>query len=168
MILSHKDLDRMGLNYQSFWKIIERVTDSYYENVDVRNNLPFLVFETVGFFSSTELRSIHRNLGHPSVEKQMRVIEAAEISDLPSDTRIQLKEIVEHCKACQLNKAKPRRFLFALKDDLIGEFNHVLEIDVVTLKDGPVLHIICSGTGFQQGTFLKSMSAADAWNTLPG
>jgi len=80
-------LDALGLNYQSFWKVIERVKDSYIEEVDVRNNLPFLVFETTGFFSSNQLRQIHRNLGHPSVEKQMRVIEAADIKHLPKKTR---------------------------------------------------------------------------------
>jgi len=79
MILSHRDMDKFGWNYQSYYKLIERVKDSYYEEVKMRNNLPFLVFETVGFYSSKQLRAIHRNLGHPSVERQMRVIETAEI-----------------------------------------------------------------------------------------
>lgn len=166
MILSGKDLDELGLNYISYWKLIERVKDSYAEKVDIRNNLPFLVFETVGFFSSKQLRTIHRNLGHPSVEKQMRVIEAAEIENLPRKTRRKIQEIVDHCEACQLNKAKPRRFLFSLKDELIGEFNHVLQIDVVKIDDGNVLHAICSGTGFQQGSFLKNNTALETWKSL--
>lgn len=29
-------------------------------------------------------------------------------------------EIVKICRGCQLNKAEPRRFLFALKDDIMG------------------------------------------------
>ena len=75
-------------------------------------------------------------------------------------------EISKYCRACQLKKAKPRRYLFSLKDGITGEFNHIIELDVVKLEDGNVLHTICSGTGFQQGRFLKSMSAAEAWNTL--
>lgn len=166
MIISHKDLDRFGLNYQSYFKVIERMEDSYIQQVEMRNNLPFLVFETTGFFSTKQLRAIHRNLGHPSVERTMKVIETADINGLPSDTKTQLEKIAKHCQACQLNKAKPRRFLFALKAGIMGEFNHILEIDVVKVDDGLVLHVICSGTGFQQGKFLRAMTSADAWKTL--
>ena len=166
MLLSHADMDMLGLNYQSGYKIVERMSDHYTQDVEMRNGLPFLVFETVGFLSTNKLRAIHRNLGHPSVEKQMKVLETAELEDLPRNTRTELERIVKHCKACQLNKAKPRRFLFALKDGVTGEFNHILEIDVMKLDDGNVLHTICSGTGFQQGQYLSAMSSVEAWKTL--
>ena len=166
MILSHLDLDRLQLCYVSYPKVVYRPSDFYCEKVSMRGKLPFLVFESFGFFSSTKLRAIHRNLGHPSVDKQMKVIEAAEIPDLDPNTREKLQKIVKHCKACQLQKAKPRRFLFSLKDGVTGEFNHSLQLDVCKLEDGYVLHVICSGTGFQQGKFIGSMSAAEAWNTL--
>lgn len=63
-------------------------------------------------------------------------------------------------------RAKPRRFLVSIKDDISGEFNHILQIDVVHLEDGNVLHVICTGTGFQQGMSLKYMSAKSAWDAL--
>lgn len=166
MILSHRDLDCLGFNYQSFHKIITRMKDGYTESVEMRNNLPFLVFSGAGFFTESQLRTMHRNLGHPSIEKQMQVIENAKVKDLDKCTREKLKIIVDHCKACQLARAKPRRFLFSVKDDTTGEFNHKLEMDVVSLCDGNVLHIICTGTGFQQGAFLNKMTAASAWKTL--
>lgn len=53
MILSHRDMDKMGLNYQSFWKVIERVADSYSEPVAMRHNLPFLVFEKWEIFKKS-------------------------------------------------------------------------------------------------------------------
>ena len=109
---------------------------------------------------------MHRNLGHPSVEKQMRTIELAEIKDLPKRDQREDQADRQTLPSMQMKKAKPRRFLFSVRDDITGEFNHVLEIDVVKLVDGSVLHTICSGTGFQQGRFLKDMTAPEAWNTL--
>lgn len=165
-ILSHQDMDRIGINYQSLFKIVERPDDGYSEPVEMRGNLPFLVFSSFGFFSDVQLRAMHRNLGHPSLEKQMKVIEDAGLEDLPDGTRKQLKDIIDRCRPCQLMKAKPRRFLFSIKDGCTGEFNHVLQIDVAKLPGGNVLHIICRGTGFQQGLFLSAMTADEAWKTL--
>lgn len=62
------DQDVMKLSYQLYWKIIERPADGYTEAVDYRNNGPYLVFTTQDFLTSTELRSMHRNLGNPEVE----------------------------------------------------------------------------------------------------
>ena len=87
MLMSHADMDRNGFNYQSWYKVLERVKDAYYEPVEMRSGLPFYVFQAVGFFSASQLRAMHRNLGHPSIEKQMKVIESAEIKDLPPDIR---------------------------------------------------------------------------------
>ena len=166
MLMSHRDMDQFGFNYQSGHKILERMSDSYQAPVEMRNGLPFLLFETVGFFSTSQLRAMHRNLGHPTIEKQMKILETAGVKDLSADTRKVIESLTKQCKHARLKKAKPRRYLFSLRDDVTGEFNHTLEIDVVCLQDGNVLHTICSGTGFQQGRFLNDMSAAEAWNTL--
>lgn len=165
-ILSHRDLDHIGLNYQSLYKIVERPDDGFVEPVEMRGDLPFLVFSTFGFFTDTELRTMHRNLGHPSVETQMKVIESAEVDDLPDGSRAQLQRIADHCRPCQLMQFKPRRFLFSIKDGCTGEFNHILQMDAVKLSAGYVLHIICRGTGFQQGSFLSAMTAVEAWKTI--
>ena len=101
MLMSHADMDRFGFNYQSGIKVLQRISDSYEAPVEMRNGLPFLLFEATGFFTSSQLRAMHRNLGHPSVEKQMRTIELAEIKDLPKKTREKIKEIHKHCRACK-------------------------------------------------------------------
>lgn len=51
------------------------------------NGLPFLMFSSNSYFNTKELRAIHRNLGHPSLYKQMMIIEQANIDDLPKNTR---------------------------------------------------------------------------------
>ena len=165
-LLSHRDLDIMGLNYQSLYKVIERPEDGHQERVEMRGNLPHLLFSTYGYFTEVELRNMHRNLGHPSVDKQVKIISDPGIQDLPKSTRQQLIELVKSCSPCQFNKKKPRRFLFSIKDDITGEFNHILQIDAVKLSDGNVLHVVCKGTGFQSGKFLSNMSAKMAWTVL--
>lgn len=145
LIFAHADLDRMGLNYQSLYKILERPEDGFVEPVEMRNGLPFLMFPSCGYLSACQLRTIHRNLGQPSVEKQMKVIEKADIQDLPKGIRKLVKEIVTHCRACQLQQEKPRRFLFSIKDPITGGFNHTLQIDVVKLSDDNVLHALDVG-----------------------
>lgn len=132
----------------------------------MHGKLPFLIFSSPGYFTETQLRTMHRNLGHPALEKHIQVIENAGIDEISAKTRKILKDLVNECQVCQLARAKPRRFLFSIRDDITGEFNHVLQVDVVHLCDGNVLHVICTGTGFQQGMFINSMSADSAWRTL--
>ena len=165
-LLSHKDMDHFGLNYQSLRKIIERPSDGYSENAEMRGNVPWLLFANPSYFTEAQLRNMHRNLGHPTVEKHMRVIENGEYDDIPKQTRAQIQKLVQYCKACQFGKAKPRRFLFSMKDSVAGEFNNVIQVDVMKLPDGNILHVLCTETGFQQGMFLKRMTAQEAWRTL--
>lgn len=96
----------------------------------------------------------------------MKVIEKANIGDLDSDIRRPLKDITDSCKVCQLTRDKPRLFFFSVKDGITGEFNPTLQMNVVHIPDENVLHIVCQGTGFQQGIFLNKMSAEAAWRAL--
>lgn len=47
--------------------------------------------------------------------------------------------------------------LFSIKDPIVSDFNRMLQVDVVTLMGGNVLHIIDVGTGFQNGCFSQNM-----------
>ena len=125
-----------------------------------------LGFSSPGWLSSEQLRTMHRNLGLPTVEKQMQVLENARIGQLSGKVRNKFKEIVDYCKPYQLLRAKPRRLLFSMKDDTTDEFNHTLQVDAGHFSDGNVLHVICTGTGFQRGLFIAKTSAATAWKVL--
>ena len=109
---------------------------------------------------------MNRNLVHPLVEKQMRVIENVQIDELPKGMRKQMKEIAKHCNACQMKQARPRRFLFSIRDRIVGEFDHVIQVDVVNLIDGSVLHSIDVGKGFQNGFLSNKMDSITAWKML--
>lgn len=94
LIVSHQNLDQMGISYQTLHKTTERPNDGYSERMEMRNYLSFLNFPRYNFLSISQLKTFHRNLSHPSVEKQMRIIESADIEDLPTPMRKDLITLV--------------------------------------------------------------------------
>lgn len=93
-------------------------------------------------------------------------MEKADIKSLPRDVRQRLVELVKHCHTCQMKQAKPRRFMFSVRDPAVGQFIDHLQIDVVALIDGSVLHIIDIGTYFQNEGFIGKMDAGTAGRLL--
>lgn len=96
----------------------------------------------------------------------MRGIENAENADLGKDTRKVIPDIVKHCCVCQLKHDRPRRFPFSVRDAIIGEFNHQLQVNVVSLIHGNFLHVNDVGTGFPNGGFVNKMDGHTAWTML--
>ena len=84
----------MGLNYQTLHKIIERAADGYVEAPEMRKNLHFLRFQAMSFFKDAQLRSMHRNFGHPSVEKHMQLIEQAGYEKFSEDVGARLQKMM--------------------------------------------------------------------------
>lgn len=66
-----RDLDNMKLSYNSLCKIIQRPYDGFTAIAEMGHNLPHLLFHQFGYFTDTELRNMHLNLGHPTLNKQM-------------------------------------------------------------------------------------------------
>ncbi len=89
----------------------------------------------------------------------MKILENASANDLETNTRENLNKLVRKCKACHLTERRTHRLLFSIKDDITGEFNHRIEIDIMTLPHGHVLHVVYSGTPFQIGRFVRNMTA---------
>jgi hypothetical protein len=128
--------------------MLTRVADGYQRNLKMLNGLPFLSvhegFETL--LSESELRIFHRNLGHPSDSTIRRTLDAANVSE--PNNRYELEKVARHCRACQLLSTKPKRFRVSLRDDITGEFNYIIMVDVMYLSEDPVLHCVDVGTGF--------------------
>lgn len=142
MIIPCKDLDDLGLNDQTFCKVIERPKDDYTRIFTIHNNLPFSQFTQYTSLSSSQLKNIHRKLGHLHVEKQMKVIEQAEMENLPEFPRREIEKIVKYCSECQCNKTKPTQFLFSIQAFIECDFIHIIQRDVVALHHVNILYII--------------------------
>lgn len=96
----------------------------------------------------------------------MKVIENAEISWLNSKTRKFLQEIIQNCQPSQLLRAKQRRFVSPLRDDVMEELNTFVQVNVVQHSDSNYFHVICTGTGFKEGASISRMSGQFAWKAL--
>lgn len=46
------------------------------------------------------------------------------------------------------------------------DFNHVLQLDVVILGHGNVLHFVGIVTGYQNGSFISKLGADTTWRTM--
>lgn len=63
----------------------------------------------------------------------------------------------------QLKQGRPGRFLFSIRDPIVSEFNHVLQMDIVKISEGNVLHVMDLGTDYN-----KVCSLPNAMQVQPG
>ena len=108
-----------------------------------------------------ELRQLFRRFRHPLVARLKTMLERAG----KNINHGLLEKITKFCHYCQKYRRSPGRFKWAIKDD-DTEFNFRVYIDAMFLDSKPVLQVVDEATAFQAAKFLKSMSAADAWNAL--
>lgn len=131
LILSLLHIDCFRLNYQSLYKVIERLADGYSERVEMQNKTPYLVLcflGTSGKLNYAPCIAISDTRRLRNKSRYWRMLTLAiwmKVLERPS------KNTVDHCNTCQLTRAKPRRFLFSEKDDITEELNPRLEINVV-------------------------------------
>lgn len=119
----------------------------------------------VSFYTEPELRKLHKNFGHPSVNALHNLLKRANpLEDNPS-LRREIEEVTRRCDPCAVFEKKPRRFKISIG---IGNMrlNHILDVDVMYLNSKPVLHIVDEATHFAAAAFLKRMTSYETWKTL--
>jgi hypothetical protein len=119
-------------------------------------------------YTDMELRKFHRFFGHRSVDAIIKSLQAAGYDDMEPDTRAKRMDISRECASCQLNKAKPRHFSTS-SHHLGNRFNHVIEVDLVSLSDGADVHIAYTWTRFNAGRFKfarTNPTAGDIWRVI--
>ncbi|POS82418.1 hypothetical protein EPUL_005471, partial [Erysiphe pulchra] len=119
---------------------------------------------TTSFLTETELRTLHRRFGHPSVPRLINLLNRAGHTD--ENHRRVLNKITEHCQKCQRFGSAPLRFKFTLKDADNVHFNQSIFADVLYIDGAPVLHVVDEATRFQAARFLPNMTAVTLWETL--
>ena len=128
-------------------------------------NITLRLVDGASLFTIRELRNIHRRTGHQSPSRMMKFLERHPNDHLlTQDTRAMLNRIVRSCKACQMHAKPPQRFRFVIHDE--ARFNHVLQVDIMKLSDGNVLHVICEGTRYQLGVFVPKITSEACWDAL--
>lgn len=116
-------------------------------------------------FTETELLSIHRTFGHPSVKATTSLLKRAEGVNLDTKTRRAIQKISAVCKTCQNHAPVPR--IFKLTVGISGlRFNHSVQMDTLLIHSKPALHMEDVATHFSAATFLRSQSTRDIWKAV--
>lgn len=111
-LLSMRDMITNGLELS-----LQKATISFaglHKDLELKNI--FLVHNwnpddmSYALYTESELRKIHRNFGHPSVNAMGNLLRRASQAEIDGTTRHCLKKITEQCRICQVHAAKPRRF----------------------------------------------------------
>ena len=101
---------------------------------------------------------MHRRLGHPSVNRMVKILKRAG----HKSHRHFIEYLTKFCLWCQRYGKSPGRFSFTYKDD--KAFNHTLVIDILFIqiaglkKKQPVLHVIDEETKFNAARWLNNQS----------
>ena len=159
-LLCIADMDKLGVIFDN----INNVLIQGNKRVPIVRKFghPFMLLHDPGrslaysHFTETELRQLHRRLGHPASQ---RLITALQRAGHEVDNEF-VKHLTKVCHQCQIHGKSPGRFKFTLTDD--HEFNHTIYVDIFHLEDGPVLHVVDSATAFNAGRFIKDFSAQEA------
>ena len=163
-LLCIADMDKLGVIFDN----INNVLIQGNKRVPIVRKFghPFMLLHDPGrslaysHFTETELRQLHRRLGHPASQ---RLITALQRAGHEVDNEF-VKHLTKVCHQCQIHGKSPGRFKFTLTDD--HEFNHTIYVDIFHLEDGPVLHVVDSATAFNAGRFIKDFSAQEAWDVV--
>lgn len=97
-------------------------------------------------FSVAELAKGHRNLGHaPAGSVYSALCRAYPIETGASNLK-KLVQITKKCKRCQLFTKQLNRYRTMLPEQCL--FNFDVDIDVMFIRQVPVLHAVCKQTHF--------------------
>lgn len=164
--LSNRDMGKIGLSYYSLAKKVVRPEDGYGQDVVWHHNAPYLPFVSVPLLPEAQLKNIHRSLSHAPTEKVVRLLEVSDGTLQTAEVKDAIKQNSSRLRTCSLTQPAPRRFLFSLRFEGMGNFKSTTFVDVLSLQDGNVLHVICAGTGFQGAAFISRATAAAAWKAV--
>jgi len=116
-------------------------------------------------YTETELRKLHRFFGHPTVSSLLNILRRANPTKMTKEVRDAVSELAKACIICAENASRPKRFKLTIGSDEL-RFNHTVAVDVMYIKNRPVLHMVDEATHFSAASFLPSASALDTWKTI--
>lgn len=158
-LVHRQDLSRPGetLNYKDLWSVPLIRHDSHlYAEMN---------FPRYTFYSTAQLRKLHRQFAHPSAGKLYNLLERAGIEAVDTSTLEQLEQIVARCEPCQRIKNAPLRFRVSMGLEDI-RFNARAYMDIMYIDGRPVLHIVDEATRFSAARSLTKISTENVWESI--
>jgi transposase InsO family protein len=116
------------------------------------------------YFTTAQLRKLHRAYLHPSVTKLYELLRKSCPEEASLATRRVLEEIQAACEVCQELQGRPVSFSVRTPNEVV--FNQELYIDLMYIEKRPVLHVVDAGTRFSSARFLPRSDAQTVWMTF--
>lgn len=114
------------------------------------------------FFTSSELRKIHRHFHHPQPGKIYSTIRRADPKEASKNLMADLESITATCEVCQQEADAPHRFRVSIPHgDCV--FNPTVSLDLMSLESKAALHVVDKDTKFNAAWFLPSESTSTVW-----
>ena len=174
-LLCLADMDRLQVHFNNITNMVIS-EDSKKTPVVRRFGHPFLLWNIAlqhyildistpisSFLTDTELRRLHRRFGHPSANRLRTLLQKAGHEDI-EDTAIEY--LTKYCHQCQKHGASPGRFRFTLQDNEDIRFNYNIIVDIMYISGKPLLHVVDQATRYQNGRWLRDISAQHTWDML--
>ena len=117
------------------------------------------------FYSTEQLRKLHRQFAHPSTDKLYKLLRRARPEDTSPETFATLQELARRCDTCQRIQSGPVRFRVSFGAENV-KFNERIYMDIMYIDGKPVLHIVDEGTHFSAAAFLPDVSTKTIWTTI--
>ena len=116
-------------------------------------------------FTKPQLQKLHRQFFHPSAMKLFNLLRKARPEEATTETLQILEDICKSCDPCQRIKNAPSRFKVSFGAEHVS-FNERIILDIMYMRDKPVLHIVDEGTRFTAARFLSSVSTKAVWDAI--
>ena len=130
--------------------------DQYH--IDVHLHVPMSTF-----YSTQQVRKLHRQFAHPSSVKLYNLLRKAGLEAVTSNTPHQLGKIVAQCASCQRTKNAPYRFRVVFSQEYT-RFNSMVYIDLMYIESDFVLHLVDEVARFSAAKFVgKLVTTEKVW-----
>lgn len=125
----------------------------------------YIKWTEIILYTVLELRRMHKNFYHPSIEKFYEVIKRSEPSTTHSRIYDTLEKVKNTCETCQQKSRELHLFPVSLPDEE-WKFNLVVSMDIMMLDSASVLHIVDRDNKLGVACFLDGSTAAHVWRSF--
>jgi Reverse transcriptase (RNA-dependent DNA polymerase) len=170
LLLGLDFLDHHGLYAQTVDNILVSARSGWTLPLVRRGGHVFVNFHASVCYNRAEVRKLHRQFHHPSVNKLRDVLCRADPSARPAELQNLLQEIKDNCVTCQQFAPRPLSFRVSLPDACV--FNTKVAVDLMFLprpgcaRKQPVLHVIDMGTHFGAARFINGETVDAIWSAF--
>ena len=115
-------------------------------------------------YTKSELKKLHYHFFHPTSQKLFDLISRAKLEHATPETRSLLQQISASCKTCQHFTPRPQTFKVSFPKNVV--FNSVLALDLMYIRQQPILHVVDLSTNFSAARILPGQSVQGVWSAF--